>query len=320
VDKLRKLPVFREVPDDVFNVFVPMFKEEGFKAHETIFEEGSVSDRLFVIKEGEVEIRKATGREEAGQKLIAVFQSGEFFGEMSVFLDQPRTAAAVAKTDVKLISLSRKALSDMLSKSPDAAFKVMGFFTSVLTERLVNTTKELVTVYETGRLITTAHNVMQLSEYVLDGAINAVEQADAGLFVIWNEFNEEFEVIGQTGYEDLKPGAAFPEDDGLVIWLDINRDTLVSFDLPHDRRVMLKDDSLWRCSSLLASPFILKDNLLGFVVLLNRKMRSAFTYNHMVLLSAISGYVSVALENLQFIQAELDRTRLDQTKATIQPY
>jgi CRP-like cAMP-binding protein len=200
VDNLRKLPVFKDVPDEVFNVFVPMFKEEGFKARKTIFEEGSVSDRLFIIQEGEVEIRKATGREESGDKLIAVLQSGEFFGEMSVFLDQPRTASAVAKTDVKLVSISRKALSDILSKSPDAAFKVMGFFTSVLTERLGNTTKELVTVYETGRLITTAHSVTELSEYVLDGALKAVEQADAGLFVIWNEFNEEFEVIGQTGY------------------------------------------------------------------------------------------------------------------------
>lgn len=320
MDDLRDLPVFREVPDEVFKVFVPLFKEERFGAGETIFEEGSVSDRLFIIKEGEVEIRKATGKEDAGHKLIAVFQSGEFFGEMSVFLDQPRTAGAAAKTDVKLVSISRKDLSDMLSHSPDAAFKVMGFFTSVLTERLGNTTKELVTVYETGRLITTARSVTELSEHVLDGALKAVESAEEGLFVIWNEFNDEFEVVGQREFEGVEPGAAFPEDDGLVVWLDQNREPLISFDLQNDKRVLVEENSLWRCSSLLASPFILKERLLGFVVLLNRKKRSAFSYNHMVLLSAMSGYVSVALENLQFMQAEVDRARLDQTKSTMQPY
>jgi CRP-like cAMP-binding protein len=320
VKDLRKLPVFREVPEEVFKMFLPMFKEEKFRAGEIIFEGDSISDRLFIIREGEVEIKKATNKEHTGYKLIAVLQSGEFFGEMSVFLNQPRTADAVAKTDVKLVSMSRKGLSDMLSQSPDAAFKVMGFFTSVLTERLGNTTKELVTVYETGRLITKARSVSELSENVLDGALKAVESAEAGLFVIWNEFNDEFEVVDLRGFEGVERGEAFPEDDGLVDWLDENRDTLVSFDLPNDRRVLVNEDSLWRCSSLLASPFVLKDRLLGFVVFLNRKRRSAFTYSHMVLLSAISGYVSVALENLQYMQAEVDKARLDQSKATIQPY
>jgi CRP-like cAMP-binding protein len=318
---IKDTPLFRDIPEDILDVLIPLVNEESFKGGGEIFHEGSSSDRFFIIKSGEVEIRKGIDTGEEGRyKLIAVLQGGEFFGEMAVFLDKPRSATAVAKTDVSVVSIKREDLLDMFGRSPEAAFKVMGFLTSVLMDRLRNTTKEMVTVYETGRLVTAARSIKELSDYVLESVLSAVEGAEAGLFVLWNEFNEEYDIFGQRGVDDISTPMAMPEDDPVLGLLNETREPIVSFDLGADTRLSIPEDSLYGGKSLVAAPFMLQDRMLGFMLLINRGEPDAFSYNHMVLLSAISGYVSVAVENLRYVQAEVDRARLDQGKSTITPF
>lgn len=317
LDDLRRIPAFSEIPREILALFVDLFTEERFEAGQVVFTEGSVSDRLFIIVEGEIEIKKRVDQAEGAHKLIAVLERGEFFGEMAVFLEEPRTADAVAKTDTVTISISREDLSGMLARNPESAFRVMGFFTSVITRRLRNTTTELVTVYETGRLINTARNIQELADVVLDGVSKAIGTAQRLFFVAWNEFNEEYEIISAWGIDGLEPHQALREDDQLALWLVSSLEPLLSFDQPADERFTLDEDSVFRGESLIAAPCFLHDSMLGFVAVVNRSAKRAFSYHQMILLSAITGYVSVALENLQFLQAEVDRTRLNQGKSMI---
>jgi hypothetical protein len=314
---LRELPLFKEVSDEIMDAIAPVLNEEGFGEGEAIFAEGSSSDRFFIITDGEVEIRKAV--DDAGDrfKLIAVLDRGEFFGEMAVFLEQPRTASAIAKTAVSVVSMRRTDLLAMFARSPEAAFKVMGLLTSVLMDRLKNTTKELVTVYETGRLVTSAWSMEDLSSGVLDSVLRAVEPAEAGLFVLWNEFNEEYEVFAERGFEGMALPAPLSDEDPVVALLLQKGEPFVSFDVPSDTRLGIGAESIYAGRSLVAAPFFLSEALLGFMVFVNRTEGDAFSYNHMVLLSAIAGYVSVAVENMRFIQAEVDRARLSQGKSSI---
>jgi CRP-like cAMP-binding protein len=319
IEGLREIPLFRDVPDEMLNVLVPLVNEERFPSGSVIFDEGSVSDRFFIISEGEVEIRKRTDREEGGYKLIAVLQAGEFFGEMAVFLDEPRTASAVARTDVALVSMGRKDLLGMFSRSAEASLKTMGLLTSVLMDRLRNTTKELVAVYETGRLVTAARSMEELADCVLDGVLNALEHVDAGLFVLWNEFNADYEVYDQRGLDTVQ-GTPLDENDPVIRLLNEKKEPFVSFDLEDDPRFDLPEAAAYRGRSLVASPFLLQDRLLGFMLFINRSRPDAFSYNQMVLLSAVSGYISVAVENMRYMQAEVDRARLSRGKSTIQPF
>lgn len=319
IEELRGIPLFRDLPDDLLSFLVPIVHEENYEPDSAIFEEDADSDRFFIIRQGEVEIRKETGKKEGKFKLIAVLASGEFFGEMGVFMNQPRTARAVAKTQVSLISVSRDDLTALFSKSPDAAFTMMGFLSSVLMERLHNTTKELATVYETGLLVTTARSMDELTDYVMDGLLNALDTADAGLFVLWNEFNMDFEVMAQRGLE-VEPFTELVEGDSVLRLLSEAHEPFISFDLANDIRFNIEEGSIYKASSMIAAPFFLHDRLLGFMAVISRGQTSAFSYNHMVLLSAISGYVSVAIENLKYMQEAIDRARLTQAKSSIQPF
>jgi CRP-like cAMP-binding protein len=300
---------------EVLEAFMPLAIEEHFKAGEMIFEEGSSADKFFIVKAGEVEIRKVVDRKKERYKLIAVLARGEFFGEMAIFLGQPRTAEALAKTDVTVLTISKTDLSDLFEQDPSTAFKVLESLSSVLMDRLGNTTKELVTVYETGRLVTAARSVEEISDHVMEGITSAME-TEAVLLVVWNEFNGEFEVCGQKGF-DIEEGV-YPGEDALVRWLTENRESFLSFDLREDTRLQMSEDSIYRGRSLVASPFFSKNTLVGFLMLLDREAANAFSYNHMVLLSAISGYVTVALENMKYMQEEIARDRLAQARSSMQ--
>ena len=90
----------------------------SFGAGDTIFREGDAADELFVIKQGQVEIR-LNGRvlEELGEN--------DLFGEMALVDGAPRSASAVASTAVDLVPVTEKQFLHLVDESPFFALKVM---------------------------------------------------------------------------------------------------------------------------------------------------------------------------------------------------
>ena len=90
---------------------------------EVIFAEGDPGDLMFVILEGEVEILKAA---QAGSaKVLSTLGKGEFFGEMALLDDRPRSASAVAKTDSRLLGMNEALLDTYIETNPDFAAKMI---------------------------------------------------------------------------------------------------------------------------------------------------------------------------------------------------
>jgi CRP/FNR family cyclic AMP-dependent transcriptional regulator len=100
------------------------------KAGEVIFKEGDEAHQLFVIKSGEVIIQ-------SGNRKLAELSTSQIFGEMALIDDAPRSANAVAKTDVELVAVSEKQFLFLVSQTPFFALKVM----RVLARRLRATNK-----------------------------------------------------------------------------------------------------------------------------------------------------------------------------------
>ena len=100
------------------------------KAGEIIFKEGDKAEQLFVIKSGEVAIQ-------SGNRTLAELSTNHIFGEMALIDDAPRSATAVARTDVELVPISEKQFLFLVSQTPFFALKVM----RVLARRLRATNK-----------------------------------------------------------------------------------------------------------------------------------------------------------------------------------
>jgi CRP/FNR family transcriptional regulator, cyclic AMP receptor protein len=89
-----------------------------FKAGEVIFRQGDAARELFVVQSGQVEIR-------LGNRLLETLGEYGIFGEMALIDASPRSAAAVAATDVKLVAVGEKQFVFLISSTPHFALNVM---------------------------------------------------------------------------------------------------------------------------------------------------------------------------------------------------
>jgi CRP-like cAMP-binding protein len=93
-------------------------KTLSFKQGETIFKEGDPAIELYVIQSGHVEIRR-------GNRLLDTLDSHNIFGEMALIDSAPRSASAIALTDVILVPISEKQFLFLVSQTPFFALMVM---------------------------------------------------------------------------------------------------------------------------------------------------------------------------------------------------
>jgi len=87
-----------------------------------IFSEGDIGTEMYILQSGTVELFKQIAGE---TRVLATLEKGDFFGEMSVLEDLPRTASARAKTDVELVKINGAMFDTMLKSNTEIAVRMM---------------------------------------------------------------------------------------------------------------------------------------------------------------------------------------------------
>ncbi len=103
----------------------------SYQAGEVIFTEGDLGTEMFIIQEGEVQIVKRIGNT---SHVLSQLEKGDFFGEMAVLENAPRSADAVATSDVKLIAINGSRFDEMLRRNPEIAVRIMRKYSKRLRE------------------------------------------------------------------------------------------------------------------------------------------------------------------------------------------
>lgn len=96
---------------------------QHYPAGSLIFREGDVGNRMYIILNGRVNIRKKTG--EQSYKTLTVLQKGDVFGEMAIVEMKPRSASAITEVDCQLMVLDRDAFYLLVSQNSDFAIKMI---------------------------------------------------------------------------------------------------------------------------------------------------------------------------------------------------
>jgi CRP-like cAMP-binding protein len=102
-----------------------------FSAGARIFSEGELGTEMYIIQDGEVHICKRLGTD---SHVLSQLQKGDFFGEMAVLESTPRTADAIAHTDVRLILINGSRFDEMIRKNPEIAVRIMRKYAKRLRE------------------------------------------------------------------------------------------------------------------------------------------------------------------------------------------
>ncbi len=87
-----------------------------------IFEENSVGKEMYIIISGKVKITK---EKDTVETILATLEEGEFFGEMSLFDNNPRSATVKALGEVKLLEINQKNFLKKISRDPSLAFRIL---------------------------------------------------------------------------------------------------------------------------------------------------------------------------------------------------
>jgi len=93
------------------------------KDGETLFHAGEPGDALYIVRSGEIELYI---KDTAGQRIVLnTARPGDFFGELALLDEGPRTATAAALADSELLVLGRDDLILLFQKNPDAALHML---------------------------------------------------------------------------------------------------------------------------------------------------------------------------------------------------
>jgi len=109
--------------------------ERSLKAGELLFKQGDPGNEMFLIRSGKIKITRSAG---AVEKTLAVLKEGDFFGEMAVIDGSPRSAAATAIEETKLMIVDREAFNSQLKNNPMIAYVL-----ETMSRRLRETNKQV---------------------------------------------------------------------------------------------------------------------------------------------------------------------------------
>ena len=93
-----------------------------FGAGEPVFREGDLGTEMYIIQTGQVEIVRRVGSED---RQVAVLERGDFFGEMALLEDLPRTASVLTLTPTRLLRINGSTFDQMLQDNPEIAVRMM---------------------------------------------------------------------------------------------------------------------------------------------------------------------------------------------------
>ncbi|HUI29292.1 MAG TPA: cyclic nucleotide-binding domain-containing protein [Candidatus Acidoferrales bacterium] len=138
---LSEVPIFSQLTSRELRQVSGIVHRRQYSAGEYVFAQGDPGLGMYVIEEGEVSIMffDDAGRE----KKLALLKSGDFFGDLSLLDESPRSAAAISKTESKIIGFFRPDLINLLSRSPKLGTKILFKLGEVIGTRLRVTNEQL---------------------------------------------------------------------------------------------------------------------------------------------------------------------------------
>jgi HEAT repeat protein len=118
---LHSVPLFAKTTLDDLIVLDRSLVCETYLGGENIVTEGETGDRLCIVYRGEVAVRK---RAPQGDRELARLAAGDFFGEMSLFDDEPRSATVSAIDEVEVLVLDRDRFHSLVQQRPAVLMEI----------------------------------------------------------------------------------------------------------------------------------------------------------------------------------------------------
>jgi CRP-like cAMP-binding protein len=135
---LRTIPIFEGLGFNDLKKIELIVHKRTFMPNEIIFYERQPGAGMYIIKKGLIKLTKTVNEERVK---ISELKDGEFFGEMSLLDEYPRSAEATAVEKTEALGIFRPDLFDLIESNPKLGYKILLKLSKRLASRLRETTE-----------------------------------------------------------------------------------------------------------------------------------------------------------------------------------
>jgi CRP/FNR family cyclic AMP-dependent transcriptional regulator len=122
---LTQIPLFQGLAEEDCDALAARLAEKTVKAGEIIFAMGDFGTSMYIVQSGAVQVYLPSADKDGPPVDLKALRTGEYFGELSLFDDKPRSASVRALVDTVLLELTREELGEHLGRSTRAAMTIL---------------------------------------------------------------------------------------------------------------------------------------------------------------------------------------------------
>jgi CRP/FNR family transcriptional regulator, cyclic AMP receptor protein len=141
IDLLKKIHLFDNLTDQELEKIQNICVKETHAKDTILFFEGDPGNRCYLIIRGAVRVSKFIPN--IGEEALAVLKAGDYFGEMALIDNFPRSAHATANTDIEVLAIDKIELDYILNMDHELGYKLLWKFTETLSKRLRETNEKM---------------------------------------------------------------------------------------------------------------------------------------------------------------------------------
>lgn len=319
--KLRYNVLFDSIKEEQLAKILEATEEILLPAGSVVFEEESEGNSLYLIVNGSVKISKYLPNGE--EMFLGILHSGDFFGELELIDNRPRSAQATAVTDCALGRLDKQEFEKLLSASPQFARNILKMlslrlrstnvhFTHQLKENLEKAREQIDRMHlliEASKSVNSSLDLDNLLGIILHAATSAVS-ADRGTVYLVDESTKEIwsKVLEGSSMIEIR----LPVGKGIAGYVAGTGQLINLADAYADPRFNPDIDraSGYRTRTVLCMPMKNKEGkIIGAIQLLNKKL-GTFDKDDEEFIDALSVHAAIAVENAQLALKMIQSERL----------
>jgi len=120
---LKAVPLFASCPDEQLRMLTPVVMRKSAPRGTMVMAAGDLTDSLYIVLSGRLKVMMSDS--DGKEVILSILGPGEFFGEMGLIDDSPRSASVVAIEACELLSISKRDFKRSLAENFDMTMAVM---------------------------------------------------------------------------------------------------------------------------------------------------------------------------------------------------